>query len=72
MRKKSVKNDWNKVIENDFTNINETINEEWIITQSETVYKKYIKEKVRQSALIKFNEKKATHSKVKDLVFEDL
>ena len=72
MKSKSVKRDWNELIEQEFSNINENINEEWIINQSETVYKNNIKEKVRHIALKKFNAMKEKHSKIKDLVYENL
>ena len=72
MKENRVKGDWYGLVSNDFSDIDEQIDEITIANLSETEFKRQIKEKVRKKALANFNEMKCNHSKIRNLNYESL
>ena len=68
MKKKSYNGDWIKLIINDLSMINLSLNdEEHILRLNKIQFKKLVSEKIRLHAFIKLEEIKKKHSKVKHI-----
>ena len=70
-RRKPIKNDWVKDVENDMLNLGITFTEKQIKEKSTRTYKKEVKEKIRKAALKELNDKKENHSKVKVIEYNN-
>ena len=66
------KGDFTELIKADFALIDETLDENAVEKSETQSYKKYIKSRMRNAALKYLNEKKKTHSKIKDIEYQEL
>ena len=66
------KGDWIELVRKDFELIDEEFNEELINNMSNFKFKKYVKDKVQKAAFMYLQDKKITHSKIKDIEYKKL
>ena len=67
-----IKQDWYKLLQNDFDLIGGRIDDAKIKSMKKYKYKKHIKKEIRKAAFDFLQEKKNGHSKVQDIVFDKL
>ena len=67
----SVAGDYCKLVYEDFNNMNIHITEDHIVSMGGS-YKLFIKEKVKKAAFVYLSQKQKEHSKIKEILYEDL
>ena len=65
-----IKGDFFCLVTKDFEKIGETLNEQEIRNKSKLSHKNYIKQKVRNAALLYLKEKQKEHSKINKYLFD--
>ena len=71
-KRKPMKYEWIKMLEKDFELIGEVLEDSKIKSMNKKKYKKYIKERIIKAAFESLNQKKLNHSKVQNIIFNEL